>query len=155
MSDLGAALGPGAINDSAKQLFTWGVLYGLLSAVFQPVTTAVGQEAWEAAVQANLHQALPAGELATMVVRGWMDQAAAEAEATKSGIAQNDFANMVNNRRNPISPEEAAVALRRLIIPQTAAPGVPSFDNAIQEGDLGNQWGPIIQTVGHPDTLAG
>lgn len=144
---LGDILGDGALNDSARQLFIWGVLYGFLSSVFQPITTEISQEVWEGAVAGGLHQALPAGELATMVVRGWMDQAAAQAEAAKSGVDNGDFANMINNRRNPISPEEAAVALRRQIVPQTAAPGVPSFDNAIQEGDLGDQWGPIIQQL--------
>jgi hypothetical protein len=140
-------LGDGALNDSARQLFIWGVLYGLLSAVFEPVTTEISQEAWEAAVEANLHRALSPDELASLVVRGWMTQAAAEAEAAKSGVAQNDFANMVNNRRNPIAPEEAATALRRKIIPESADPGVPSFDNAIQEGNLGDQWGPVIQQL--------
>jgi hypothetical protein len=140
-------LGDGALNDSARQLFIWGVLYGLLSSVFEPVLTEVTQEAWEAAVEANLHRALSPDELATMVVRGWMTQAAAEAEAAKSGTAQNDFANMVNNRRNPIAPEEAAVALRRQIIPETADPGAVSFLNAIQEGNLGDQWATVIQQL--------
>lgn len=144
---LGDILGDGATNDSARQLFVWGILYGLLSAVFEPVTTEISQEAWEAAVQANLHRALSPDELASMVVRGWVTPAAGEAEAEKSGVAQNDFANMVNNRRNPISPQEAAVALRRLIIPETAAPGAVSFLNAIQEGNLGNQWAPVIQQL--------
>jgi hypothetical protein len=144
---LGDILGGGASNDSARQLFVWGILYGLLSAVFEPVTTEISQEVWEAAVAGNLHRALSPDELATMVVRGWMTQGAGEAEATKSGVAQNDFANMVNNRRNPIAPEEAAVALRRKIIPETAAPGSVSFLNAITEGNLGDQWAPVIQQL--------
>ena len=147
MSDLGAALGDGATNDSAKQLFVWGILYGLLSAVFAPITTEITEEVWQAAVQAGVHQSLPAGELATMVVRGWIDQASAQVAASRGGIEAADFTNMVNNRRNPISPEEAAVALRRKIIPQDAAAADPSFNNAIQQGDLGDQWGPIIQQL--------
>lgn len=147
MPSLGSVFGAGATNDSARQLFTWGILYGLLSSVFQPVMTEVSQEVWEASVQGNLHRALTADELAQMVVRGWITLQSGQAEAAKSGIAQNDFNNMVNNRRNPVSPEEAATALRRQIIPQSAPAGTPSFDNAIQEGNLGNQWGPVIQQL--------
>ena len=144
---LGGVLGGSQANDSARQLFVWGVLYGLLSAVFLPVTTAIQQDAWQAAVEDNLYRALTPDELATMVVRGWKTLESAQAEAMKSGIAQNDFNTMVNNRRNPIAPEEAAVALRRKIIPQDAAPGTPSFTNAIRQGNLGDQWGPVIQEL--------
>jgi hypothetical protein len=144
---LGDILGDGALNDSARQLFIWGVLYGLLSSVFQPITTEISQEVWEAAIAGGLHQALSPEELATMVVRGWIDQGTGQAEAAKSGINTGDFANLVNNRRNPIAPEEAATALRRQIIPETAAPGAVSFLNAIQEGNLGDQWAPVIQQL--------
>jgi hypothetical protein len=144
---LGDVLGGAAQNDSARQLFVWGVLYGLISSVFLPVTTTIEQEAWQVAVEANLHRALTPDELAVQVVRGWRDEANGEAEAVKSGIAQNDFASMVANRRNPIPPEEAAVALRRQIIPQDAAAAQPSFSNAIRQGNLGDQWGPVIQAL--------
>lgn len=147
MAGLSGIFGSSATNDSARQLFIWGVLYGLLSSVFLPVTTAVQQEAWQAAVEGNLHRALTPDELATMVVRGWIDLGAGQAEAMKSGVAQNDFNTMVNNRRNPIPPEEAAVALRRQIIPQTAAADQPSFDNAVKQGNLGDQWGPVVQQL--------
>lgn len=147
MPSLGGILGAAAGNDSVQQIFTWGVLYGLTGSVFDPVNTEIAQEVWEGAVQANLHRALSADLLAVMVVRGWMSLEAGQAEAAKTGIAQNDFNNMVNNARNPISPQEAAVALRRKIIPQTAPAGQPSFENAIQEGNLGDQWGPVIQQL--------
>ena len=147
MASFSSLFGSASSNDAARQLFIWGVLYGLTSSVFLPVTTEVQQEAWQAAVEANLHRALTPDELATMVVRGWIDQGAGEAEAAKAGVAQNDFANMVNNRRNPIPPEEAAVALRRKIIPEGGAPGSVSYNTAIQEGNLGNQWGPVIQEL--------
>ena len=147
MSDLGGLLGDAAPNDSARQLFIWGILYGLLSAVFEPITTAITQDMWEGATGVDLHRALSPDELATMVVRGWIDQAAGQNEAAKSGVDGGDFNNMVNNRRNPIAPEEAAVALRRLIIPESAAPGSVSFLNAIQEGNLGDQWATVIQQL--------
>jgi hypothetical protein len=147
MPSLGDILGGGAAADSGRQLFIWGVLYGFLSAVFEPITTEISQEVWEGSVQAGLHRALSPDELATMVVRGWISQGAGQAEAAKSGVDQGDFANMVNNRRNPIAPEEAAVALRRKIIPESAAPGAVSFLNAIQEGNLGDQWATVIQQL--------
>jgi hypothetical protein len=129
-------------------LFTWGVLYGLLSSVFEPVQTEVQQEAWQAAVAGNLHRALSPDELAQMVVRGWITQGTGEAEATKAGIAQNDFATMVANRRNPVSPEEAAVALRRGLIAQSNTdPLHPGFLQAIQRGNLGDEWAPIIESL--------
>jgi hypothetical protein len=147
LASLGEALGGSALNDSAQQLFIWGVLYGLLSAVFEPITTSITQDVWEAATGDDLHRALSPELLATMVVRGWMDEETAYVEASKSGTSSTDFANMVSNGRNPIAPEEAAVALRRQIIPQDAAPGVPSFNNAIQQGNLGDQWGEVIQRL--------
>lgn len=147
MATLSDLFGSAATNDSARQLFVWGILYGLTSGVFLPVVTEVQQEAWEAAVEANLHRALTPDELATMVVRGWITEGTGEAEAAKSGVAQNDFATMVANRRNPIPPEEAAVALRRKIIPLDAPADQPSFNNAIRQGNLGDQWGPVIQQL--------
>jgi hypothetical protein len=147
LSSIGGVFGSAASNDSARQLFVWGILYGVLSSVFLPVTTEVQQEAWQAAVEGGLHRALTPDELATMVVRGWMDASAAAAEALKSGVDGGDFANMTNNRRNPIPPEEAAVALRRQIIPLDAASDQPSFNNAVKQGNLGDQWGSIIQQL--------
>jgi hypothetical protein len=147
MPSLGAILGSAAGNDSVQQIFTWGVLYGLTGSVFDPVNTEVAQEVWEGAVGTGLHRALSADLLAVMVVRGWLDEATGEAEAAKTGIDPTDFQRMVNNSRNPISPQEAAVALRRQIIPATSDPGAVSFQTAIQEGNLGDQWGPVIQAL--------
>lgn len=140
-------LGDGATNDSARQLFIWGVLYGLTSSVFLPVTTGVTQEAWLEYVNLAGHRVLTPDELATMVVRGWQDQNSAQHEAQQNGIDGVQFAAMVNNRRNPLPPEEAAVALRRKIIPETAAPDQPSYENAIKQGNLGDWWGPVVQQL--------
>lgn len=147
MSGIGDFLGSAAKSDVAQQLFLWGVLYGLLGTVFEPVTTEIGQEVWEAASQSGLHRALSPDLLAVMVVRGWIDQATGEAEALKSGINQGDFARMVSNARNPISPEEAAVALRRQLIPEDAPPGTPSYLNAIRQGNLGDQWAEVVKDL--------
>jgi len=147
MPSIGELFGAAASNDAGRQLFIWGVLYGLLSSVFEPITTDVTQDMWGNAVGDGLKRVLSPDELANMVVRGWRGQSAAEGDAAKSGVSQADFDTMVNNRRNPISPEEAAVALRRQIIPEAGAPGIPAFENAIAEGNLGNQWGPVIQAL--------
>ena len=147
MPSIGDILGGAAKNDSARQLFLWGVLYGLLSSVFEPITTDVTQDMWGRAVADGLGRALAPELAAVMVVRGWLPQDEGRATAAMSGITPANFDAMVNNARNPIAPEEAAVALRRQIIPQDAAPGVPSFNNAIREGNLGNQWGPVIEQL--------
>lgn len=147
MATLDGLLGTGATNDSARQLFIWGVLYGLLSSVFLPVTTGIQQEAWKVFVDTAGRRALTPDELATMVVRGWLDQATAQEQAKESGIDNFSFDKMVNVRRNPISPEEAAVALRRQIIPFDAPPGQVSYKNAIQEGNLGEQWEGVVQAL--------
>lgn len=147
MASLGDLLGSGATNDAVKQIFIWGILYGITGAVFDPVNTEISQEVWQTAADNGVTRALSADLLAVMVVRGWMDQGAAQAEAAKTGIGATDFATMVNNARNPIAPEEAAVALRRKIIPATSAPGETSFQTAIQEGNLGDQWGTVIQQL--------
>jgi hypothetical protein len=147
MVSINQILGSAASNDSVTQIFTWGVLYGLIGAVFEPVTSEVTQEIWASAVSDGLNNVLPPDLLAVMTVRGWIDEPTAAGQAARSGVNAGDFGRMVNNARNPIAPEEAAVALRRKIIPQSGAPGVPSFDTAIQEGNLGNQWGPVIQQL--------
>lgn len=147
MAGIGDFLGGAAKSDVAQQLFLWGVLYGLLGTVFEPVTTEIGQEVWEAAVTGGLHRALSPELLAVMVVRGWMTEAEAEAEALKNGVNQGDFSRMVANARNPIGPEEAAVALRRQLIPEDAPPGVPSYLNAIRQGNLGDQWADVIKAL--------
>lgn len=147
MAGIGDFLGSAAKSDVAQQLFLWGVLYGLLGTVFEPVTTEIGQEVWEGAVAAGLHRALSPDLLAVMVVRGWIDEATGQAEALKNGINQGDFDRMVSNARNPISPEEAAVALRRQLIPEDAAPGVPSYLNAIRQGNLGDQWAEVVKDL--------
>lgn len=147
MGVIGNLFGKAASNDSAQQLFLWGVLYGFLSSAFQPVLTGVEQEVWEVAVEAGLHRALSPDLLATMVVRGWIDQATGEAEASKEGVDAKDFDRMVANARNPIAPEEAAIALRRKIIPEDAEPGTPSYMNAIRQGNLGDQWADVIKQL--------
>lgn len=147
MAGIGDFIGGAAKSDVAQQLFLWGVLYGLLGTVFEPVTTEIGQEVWEAAAQSGLHRALSPELLAVMVVRGWIDQATGEAEALKNGINQGDFGRMVDNARNPISPEEAAVALRRQLIPEDADPTQPSYLNAIRQGNLGDQWADVVKQL--------
>lgn len=147
MPGVGDFLGSSAANDGAEQLFIWGVLYGVLSSIFQPALTVIQQEAWKVTVNEAGRRELTPDELATMVVRGWTDLATAQEAAKASGVDNNWFANMVNNRRNPIPPEEAAVALRRNVIPVDAPPGQVSFNNAVQEGNLGDQWGPVIQEL--------
>lgn len=140
-------LGTGATNDSARQLFIWGVLYGLTAAVFQPVTTEVTERVWEATTHTDLKRSLTPDELATMVVRGWADPNYASGQAKRNGAEPTDFQMMVNNRTNPVPPEEAAVAKRRGIIPDTADPDQPSFQNAIKQGNLGNWWGPVVEEL--------
>lgn len=148
MASLSDLLGAASSNDTARQMFTWGILYGIVTSVFQPIVTEIEQEEWEAAVQAGLHRALTPDELAVMVVRGYIDQGTGQAEAAKAGVQQGDFDQMVAVRRNPVAPQEAAVAARRNIMPQSGvAPGGVSYENAIIEGDLGNQWAPVIQAL--------
>lgn len=147
MPSIGDILGAAGGNDSAKQLFLWGVLAGLLASVFSPITEDITQDMWAKAVNDGVARALPPELLATMVVRGWLPDFEGRAAAAMSGISPANFDLMVNNARNPIAPEEAAVALRRKIIPETAPPGQPSFEGAIQEGNLGNQWAPVIQQL--------
>jgi hypothetical protein len=149
MPSIGSILGGAATNDAAEQLFVWGVLYGLLSAVFEPVTTDITQDMWENAVKVGLHRALSPELLASMVVRGWMDESDASNEAAKAGVNDGDFKRMISNAGNPVSPEEAAVALRRKLMPETSPPGSASFHNAIVEGNLAPQWEEVIKGLAH------
>jgi hypothetical protein len=151
MASIDSALGVGASNDTARQLFTWGILYNLLSSFFQPATTVIGEEVWSKFVDDAGYRALTPPELAVMVVRGWMSQDAAAAQAKKNGIQGTDFDLMVKTAGNPISPQEAAVAARRHIIPDDLGAPLPpdqvSFMSAIAQGDLGDRWAAAIHDL--------
>jgi hypothetical protein len=148
VSSIDSALGAAAKNDTARQLFIWGLLYGLISAVFTPVGTTIGQEAWAEMVDHAGSRKLTPAELAVMVVRGWKAQDQAWADAKQSGVSDADFDLMVKTARNPIAPQEAAVAARRGIITDDWQATTPadntSFLAAIQRGDTGDEWAKAI-----------
>jgi hypothetical protein len=148
VTSLDGALGASALNDTGRQLFTWGILYNLISSFFLPATTVIGEEVWRAFVEQAGQRAMTPAELAVMVVRGWITQDYAQNEAEKSGLNNQQFADMVNAASNPVSPQEAAVAQRRKILPYQAPSGATlTFDDAIRRGDMGDDWAGVIAAL--------
>lgn len=141
MPGLGDLLGKGSV---IEQIVTWQIIGGLISGVTQPYQRILANEV-NSVTQA---EPLSPNELAQLVIRGYLTLDQAVGEAKKSGISPGDFGHMVDGSGNPISPGEAAEALRRgLIVEDDGDPHGTSFATAIRQGDLQNKWAPIVKQL--------
>lgn len=134
-----ALLGAGSV---AEQLLVWGVLNQLIGDLLGPAIELVRENI----NAANPVFALSPADLAESVVRRFMDQQTAAAEAARNGINADRFATMVALAADAPGPQQLAEALRRgLIVEQGAGVESTSFDQGIAEGRLGNKWAPMIK----------
>jgi len=143
MASIGDLLG--GAGDTGKQLFLWGVLVGLINQATQPyqrdVTYLVND------IDPNV--VLDPVSLADAVVKGWITQADAAAEAKKSGIDGPHFDLIVKATGGPIALQEALFAWRRGYIPFDAPePGAPSVETAIKTSHVANLWSDTIRQLG-------
>ena len=141
MAGLGDLLGKGSV---AEQLVVWGVLNQALSAALSPYLSQLQQD-----VNARTPvEPLSPADLADSVVRNFMTEAAAAAEAAKSGLSAANFAAMVPLHADAPGPQQLAAALLRGIIPESGA-GVDAatFEQGIREGRLGDKWAPMIKAL--------
>lgn len=134
-------LGSGSLFE---QLFLWGV-------ITQLVQTAIGPEltAYQDRVNASHPvQPLQPPDLADAVVRNYMSQADATAEAAKSGLDAARFATMVPLHGDAPGPQQLAQALLRQIIPESGSgPDAASFDQGIREGRLADKWTDMMRRL--------
>lgn len=141
MSALGDLLGKGSV---AEQLVVWGVMNQALGAALAPYLSQLQQD-----VDARTPvEPLAPGDLADAVVRNYMDLAAATAEAAKSGLSAERFAQMVPLHADAPGPQQLAAALLRGLIPEDGAGADnASFIQGIREGRLGDKWAPMIKAL--------
>jgi hypothetical protein len=87
-------------------------------------------------------------DAASAVVRGFLTEAAGEAEAAKSGVSPALFGVLRALAGDAPGPQQLAEALRRGAIPeQGAGPGSTSFTQGIAEGRLADKWAPVIKAL--------
>lgn len=139
MSALEDLLGAG---DAAKQLFVWGVLNQVVSALLAPYFTALQNK-----VLTN-HPVVPLSpaDAAHAVVRSYLDQGQGEAAAAASGVSAPDFAVLRDLAGNAPAPEQLVEALRRgLINRDGTGAGSTSFVQGIAETNLLDKWTGVIE----------
>lgn len=141
MAGLGDLLGKGSV---AEQLVVWGLMNQALGAALAPYLSQLGQD-----VNARTPvEPLSPDALADAVVRNYMTLSAAEAEAAKSGVNAERFAQMVPLHADAPGPEQLAQALLRGIIPKAGGgPGTASFEQGIREGRLSDKWTPMMEAL--------
>lgn len=87
-------------------------------------------------------------DAATAVVRNFMTQDAAAAEAAKSGVDASLFTTLIHLAGDAPGPQQLAEALRRGAIPATGTgAGSTSFVQGIAEGRLADKWAPVIKDL--------
>lgn len=140
--NLGALFGA----DSAfAQILTYGVMQQVILAGLGPALNVTTQDV----NAANPTVPLSPADLADLVVRTYLDAAAAAGIAAKSGISADDFALLVKAAGDAPSPEQLMEAFRRKVIPLTGTgPDAVSVEQGLREGRLGNKWNAMIEALG-------
>lgn len=140
--NLGALFGA----DSAfAQILTYGVMQQVIQAGLGPALNVTTQDI----NAANPTVPLSPADLADLVVRTYLDAAAAAGVAAKSGISADDFALLVKAAGDAPSPEQLMEAFRRKVIPLTGTgPDAVSVEQGLREGRLGNKWNAMIEALG-------
>lgn len=131
-------------GSSAEQLLLWGLLNQVISSIGQPVFAAIVQEA-----NATLPNAvLSPAELAAAANRSFLTQAAAQAEAARSGIDPARFTTMTRLAGAAPGPSDLARALMLGLIPEDSGdPDKPGFTQGIKQGNLRDIWTPMFRDL--------
>lgn len=141
MSALGDLLGKGSV---AEQLLVWGLMNQAIGAAAAPYFSQLEQD-----VNARTPVApLSPSDLADAVVRNYQPLAEAAAEAAKSGVNAERFAELVRMAAEAPAPQQLAEALRRGLI-DAAGTGADStsFQQGIAEGHLADKWTDVIKNL--------
>jgi hypothetical protein len=141
MSALGDLLGKGSV---AEQLLVWGLMNQAIGAAASPYFSQLQQDV---SARTPVEPLSPA-DLADAVVRNYMTLSAASAEAAKSGVDAERFAQMVPLHADAPGPEQLAEALLRGIIHESGAGAdAATFDQGIREGRLSDKWAPMMKAL--------
>ena len=124
------------------------VAFVLISQAIQPLLAPYVQELLNTSQFLFPLRPLSPSDLADAVNRGFMTADDASQMAQQSGISTDPFAVMVRLAGLALSPEAAAEALRRGIIPEDSGdPDKPGFIQAIKQGNLRDIWAPVIRAL--------
>lgn len=138
MSGLSDVLGAG---EAAKQLFIWAVLSQVVGDLMAPYFTALQNK-----VNTD-HPVVPLSpaDAAHAVVRSYLDRAAGERAAAKSGIDAATFAVMRDLAGDAPSPQQLVEALRRGLIERSGqGAGSTSFEQGVRETNLLDKWTDVV-----------
>jgi hypothetical protein len=139
VAGLGDLLGKGSV---VEQLVVWGLLNQVLSAALAPALSQLQQDV----EQRTPNMPLAPPDLADAVVRNYLPEDQAAAEAAKSGMDAARFATLVPLHGDAPGPQQlAAGLLRGLIHEDGSGPADTSFAQGIREGRLSDKWIPLIR----------
>lgn len=124
------------------RIVLWQTIGQLLGAGLNPYWRAL-----EYKVNARTPNAvLSPADLASAVVRGFMDAGSAQSQAQESGVDSARFQTLVDLAGLAPAPEQLAEALRRHLIPADAGSGEGvGFIQGIEQGNLANKWADMIK----------
>lgn len=141
---LGGFLGGILENDTIKQIVVWQIIGQAISTVLAPYQQYLG----DMVNSATPIQPLSPADLSDAVVRGFMDFQTAAAEASKAGVDADRFRTLVDLSGDAPSPTQLAEALRRGLIPESAASGEGvGFVEGIAQGNLADKWSDMIKQL--------
>jgi hypothetical protein len=127
------------------QLLIWQVGAQIIGAVMGPGLAELQQLVNEVAQTTPLTPET----LADLVVRNYLDQAAASATAKRSGVSPEDFALMVKSAGDAVDTTTLIEGYRRRILGwDSSENGLPSVLDGIREGRLADKWAPLLQALG-------
>jgi hypothetical protein len=131
-------------NKEIQDIFFWQTLGAIIQAALAPEIIALQQESFRLTPTLVLNSA----QLAEAVVRGYLDQAAAEDLARQSGFDKQPFDTIVSLTGQPLPLDALTEAWRRKIIAQSGlGPDSTSLEQGIRESALKNKWLPVVEAL--------
>lgn len=101
---------------------------------------------WGPVLERLSEQLLTPADLASAVVRNFLDRGTAEKSAAQQGVETATFGTLVALSGDAPGPQQLAEALRRGLIPERGTGSkATSFDQGIAEGRLSDKWAPVIK----------
>lgn len=141
MPGLGGIFGRGSIGE---QLFVWGLLAKLVGTLTDPGVLELSYLVSENTVNGLLAPA----DLAELVNRGFIDQGKANSEGAKQNLDEHRMALLTELAGQAPPPEQLAEGVRRGILDWDAAKGgMPSGRDGIRQGNLRNEWAPLVEAL--------
>lgn len=129
---------------AAEQLFVWGVLEGIITALLSPALQEISQEA----LSTLPNTPLDASTAAALVAQAIMAKGDGESEAKLTGIDGSRFDALVTSAGNSLDLGSVVAAYQRgLIGDGSYDPTDVSLQGAMASGAIRETWGPILKKL--------